>query len=383
MCLQRNQEKEVIFHQEDVVANNPSLIVEESEALDRISEEDQRDMSIHVSPSNIMDSIEDTDKTSITPSNSENITAAKRQDFIRCKTFKSNDWGLVIGASLRGKSHMESGLGCQDFHLYEELGKGWYLLIVSDGASSAEYAERGSRGNCNVASKLFKEMLSTNGWIDDSFFPSELEWYIECRSIFEKMKLIYRSKAKEQNDGTEESDFNATIILCLITPMGLLVTHIGDGRMGYLSELDEWKSMMTPHKGEEANQTLFLQGPWTTPHVPALRVSGVTVPEVKVIRGTPKAIVLMSDGCERAAWECSIYNDLKGRYEDVNLPHPAFMNPLLESINVESEDRLQLLIDIMDRGTRACEQERDDKTMLIAIKKNSNELSDIQTGQAD
>ena len=379
MCLQRNQESRKEDSHEGLgmdSANKEGI----SRISDGIIEEEPRNITIHDSPTKSQEEAVD---AQLNKSNNEIRSANNTQNFIRCQSYTSNEWGMVIGASLRGKSHIESAVGCQDFHLYEDLGEGWHLLIVSDGAGSAKYADRGSRGNCNVASKLLKEMLAANGWINNAVFPSELEWYIECRSIFEKMKLIYRSKAKEQNEDTEETDFNATIILCLITPIGILVTHIGDGRMGYLSKADEWKSLMTPHKGEEANQTLFLQNLWTIPHVPAFRVSGVLVPEVRIIREVPIAVVLISDGCERAAWECSIYNDLTGRFEDVNLPHPAFLNPLLDSIISEKEDKLQLLIDIMDRGTKACEQERDDKTMLIAILNNSNELSDIQTRQTD
>lgn len=298
-------------------------------------------------------------------------------DFVRKKTFELNEWGVILGASLRGKSHVESDTECQDYHLFEDLGNGWQLFIVSDGAGSAKFAERGSKGNCTVACQLFKGMIYANKWVEEQSMPTELQWYIECRSIFEKMKLVYRNKANE-SDGLEETDFNATIILCVVTPNGLMTAHIGDGRMGFLSQNGEWKSLMVPHKGEEANQTIFLQNAWTFPRVPALKISGVFVPEVRILYEIPQAIVLMSDGFERSAWECSIYNESKGRYEDINLPHPAFMNPLIESIVGEKEEnRIKLLIDIMDKGTKSCEQERDDKTMLIGINKEMYELSNI------
>ena len=131
---------------------------------------------------------------------------------------------------------------------------------------------------------------------------------------------------------------------------------------------------MVPHKGEEANQTLFLQNSWTTPQVPAFKVSGVFVPEIRVVPEVPQALILMSDGCERASWQCVMFDESIGKYIDKNKPHPEFMNPLIDAILQEHPNgRLQLLIDIMDRGTRACEQERDDKTMLLAIVKKEED----------
>lgn len=366
--------------------------VEESSTDGKNNEEvSLEDIGVHETTTNDVEEYKKTNQDNVCDNNETNIATTDNQeiinenevgdsktilavkdafdnDFIRESTYLENGMGIVIGASLRGKSHKESGTECQDFHLYGQLGKEWHALIVSDGAGSAKYSGRGSMANCNIALQLLSKMVAENRWIENDVFPSELEWYIQCRSIFEHMKLIYRGKIAEMEDGTRETDFNATIILCLITPNGLLTAHIGDGRMGYLSCEGEWKELMVPHKGEEANQTLFLQNSWTTPQVPAFKVGGVFVPETRVVREIPNAIVLMSDGFERASWECVMFNKTTGRYEYINKPHPEFMNPLIDALLEESPaDRLQLLIDIMDRGTKACEQERDDKTMLLVI----------------
>ncbi|MDO4801288.1 MAG: protein phosphatase 2C domain-containing protein, partial [Prevotellaceae bacterium] len=259
-----------------------------------------------------------------------------------------------------------------------ELSKGWSILVVSDGAGSAKHAGRGSKANCTISMKLLSDMIAKNKWIENSFLPSELDWYIEFRTICEKMKLIYQNKVEEMNDESVLTDFNATLLICVITPNGILSGHIGDGRMGYLSNDGEWKNLMTPHKGDEGNQTLFLQSSWDKPHVPALKVSNVYVPETRVIREIPKAVVLISDGCERSCWECSILDPTLGKYTDVNRPHPGFMNPLIESI-VDEEDskRFNLFVDIIDKGTKSCQTERDDKTMLIAMSTINYGISNI------
>lgn len=289
-------------------------------------------------------------------------------NFIRTSTCINSEDSIVLGASLRGRSHQDSATDCQDFHLYANIAKGWNVFVVSDGAGSAKFAGRGSKANCSIFVKLLSDTFTKNQWDKAVSLPSELDWHMEFRSICERMKLLFAEKAKEEC--VEETDFNATLIVCILTPYGMLCGHIGDGRMGYQSSNGEWKSLMIPHKGEEVNQTLFLQNNWVAPRVPTLKVSGVYVPETRVVNELPKTLVLMSDGCERSAWECSIYDSNLARYTDVNKPHSGFMEPLVDSIvNEKDEERLQLFIDIMDKGTKTCEQERDDKTMLMAILK--------------
>lgn len=283
-------------------------------------------------------------------------------------TLQSCDNGYVIGASIRGRSHELHDTPCQDYHIFEKVIDGWYILAVSDGAGSAKYAARGAKANSTFSVRLVKQMLMEKRWIENEYFPTELEWYIEARAIFERIKLIIRTKVSELEEESVEADFNATLLLAIVTPKGVLTAHIGDGRMGYLSDDDEWKAMMTPHKGDEANQTIFLQSGWTSPMVPAFKLGGIFVPEITIVRGMPKAIVLMSDGCERASWECSIMDIEKGKFVDNNIPYKGFMNPLIEALDSCShEDRMQLFVDILNHGTTACERELDDKTMLLAV----------------
>lgn len=287
------------------------------------------------------------------------------KSFVKLKSYINTNQEILIGASLRGKSHIESNTECQDYHMCDKLDNGWVVLVVSDGAGSAKFAERGAKANCNIALTLIKKLIQQKDW---KTLPTEKDWNIEVTSIFLQIREIFNHKVNKLCDGTKLSDFCATIMLAVITPDGILAAHIGDGRMGFKTNTNEWKSLSTPHKGEEANQTIFLQNSWNTPLVPALNISGVYVPETVVVNERPKAVVLLSDGCENSAWECSIFNPITGHYEDKNIPFAGFMDPLIESLLEEDEStRMDLLIDIIDHGTKACKQERDDKTILLLI----------------
>lgn len=271
----------------------------------------------------------------------------------------------VVGLSMRGRLHVRDNKPCQDNHWFESISEGWDLYIVSDGAGSAKHAERGSLANCKLISKLIKQLLEKNNWIEDNVFPTELDWYIEMRSIFETMRLFYKSKVEELSDGSVVKDFNATALVLLVTPNGMLSAHIGDGRMGYKNQNNEWCSIMTPHKGEEANQTLFVTSSWDKPTTPSFRVAGLTIPEVRAVNEKPQVVILMSDGCEKATWECTMYNEDLGKYSDKNIPFAGFLNPLLESLDNTNEERFETLKEIISDGTEACSREQDDKTILL------------------
>ena len=54
------------------------------------------------------------------------------------------------------------------------------------------------------------------------------------------------------------------------------------------------------------------------------------------------------------------------------------MDPLIESIIAEEDsNRFNLFVDIIDKGTKACQTERDDKTMLIVMSKINHGISNI------
>ncbi|MBR5133486.1 MAG: protein phosphatase 2C domain-containing protein [Alistipes sp.] len=327
----------------------------------------------------------------------------------RLVTSVADENSYVVGFSIQGRSHISNGTPCEDYHAYKELAPGWRLFITSDGAGSARESARGSKANCEMAEKFITQLLTAKGWIEKNYMPTELEWHIECYNIFLSMKNIIFRQADKQAAQYKESkeaelaaleaeiekcedlvqrghleskkhdlianinrplsarDFNATIILMLLTPNGMLTAHIGDGRMGYKSKDGEWKALLTPHKGDEASATVFIPNDWHQIRVPAFTMSDVYLPECKVVHELPEAIVLMSDGCENITWSCYT-RDENGYYYDPNKPFKGFFEPLLEEMNrdLTPEQRADRLIEIINVGTSAGKAEHDDRTMIFA-----------------
>ena len=286
--------------------------------------------------------------------------------------------GYVLGFSIQGRSHLGENVPCQDYHAFENLGDGWLLSIVSDGAGSAREAARGSKANCEMAMAMIKKLLKDKEWKKKNYLPTDKEWYIEIRNIFEIMQTVISEKAtelagdykKQHGVDLEARDFNATILTLIVTPKGMMAAHIGDGRMGYLSTEGEWQSLITPHKGEEASATVFVPNNWNRQMCrTAFTLSDVYLPDTVVRNERPKAFVLMSDGCESFSWMCKEYDKEKNYYFDRNKPFPKFFNPLIEFLNEKKDEprRIEDFIEVIDIGTEGGRREGDDRTMLFGV----------------
>ena len=275
-----------------------------------------------------------------------------------------NDNCIVVGASIIGMSHISMKLPCQDNCRYAYLEKGWGIAITSDGAGSAEHSEIGSRIVVERGIHYFRSVIEQKNWIKKGVLPTEAEWN---NIAFTTLKAIKTDMEKfSQNKQIDLSSLNATIIVIIHSPIGFLTTHIGDGRAGYKDDSNEWKSLITPHKGEEANQTIFITSDFW--NIPYFVLSGVMVPESHVIRCKPIAFTLLSDGCEHAAWQCNIKNETTSTYYDPNKPYARFFDPLISKLSKNATTNLKTSwIRFLTSGNSSFEKESDDKTMILGV----------------
>lgn len=279
----------------------------------------------------------------------------------------------VYGVTLLGRVHKQYGDTCQDYHLFADLGHKWHLYVVSDGAGSAKASNRGARTNCMAVIHLIKGLLERVDWQFRNDLPSELEWYQEFYAVCRQVKAVIVEKVESLDEHLKPKDFNATLLALIVTPCGMLSGHIGDGRMGYQTHDGNWHSIMTPHKGNEANQTVFVMNAWDQIKIPTLKMSGVAVPETVVCKSVPRAVVLLTDGCENFAWYCLQKNKETGFLEDRNMPFPGFFEPLIMSIShTIEENRLETFISFIDSSTEECSDEQDDRTLMIGLYVSKN-----------
>jgi serine/threonine protein phosphatase PrpC len=283
--------------------------------------------------------------------------------------FVNNSW-FVVGASSIGKSHLSNLKPCQDNHYCESIKEGWGIAVICDGAGSANHSEIGSAFVAQTAYTEFKNRLLINQSVINNQLPNHDEWQNISVLTFKNIYNSLLDFANEKN--IDFSSLACTVIVLVFTPVGILSTHIGDGRAGYCNEYGQWKSAITPHKGEEANQTIFLTS--TTWVVSSnFKMSDTLVPESRVINEKAIAFTLMSDGCEAHSFDCSKMDFEANKWIDPNLPSDIFFNPLLNQLRsmyenkVSTEEVTSSWYRFIEIGTPGLKDEPDDKTLIIGI----------------
>lgn len=285
------------------------------------------------------------------------------------KSSYKNDW-FVVGASAIGKSHITSNKPCQDNHYCENIGNGWGIAISCDGAGSADNSDLGSEYIAKNAFKILKKFIDKKQYHKKNTLPSDGEWNDIAKKTFIQLHQNLEEFAKSKS--VEINSVACTVIAVIYSPIGLLVAHLGDGRAGYCNENGDWKSIITPHKGEEANQTIFISSSaWKNRD--DFIMSGVTVPEFRVIREKPIAFTLMSDGCENHSFECSKMDTTSNKWNDPNIPFPKFFNPLVEHLKELNKNKVSIVDanskwkKFVEEGTQGMKEESDDKTLILGI----------------
>lgn len=279
---------------------------------------------------------------------------------------KSN-W-IIVGASVIGKGHIERNIPCQDAHKHEMLNENWGIAILADGAGSCDNSHIGSGFIVEKGSQLFTSLVEKRGWIKKSKLPTDKTWRKWAVHTLTEIKKQLTQFSKEEK--FELNTLSSTIIVLIFSPKGLLSAHIGDGRAGYCDTTNSWKSAITPFSGEQVGTTVFL----TTEYVwesPELYI------ETRVIYSNIKAFTLLSDGCETGCYECYLKKPDKEEYFDPNNPYDNFFNPnVIALLNMEKEKILRnemnrKWMDFLENGNEIFAKETDDKTMILAVLKNS------------
>lgn len=274
-----------------------------------------------------------------------------------------NKWTIVY-ASVIGNLHIKESLPCQDACAVKDLGKGWGIATLADGAGSCEHSNMGALQSVHLAIQHFTNWIHQNQWIERQILPTEEAWNASAATTLRAIKedLLIFSQQKE----ISFESLSCTLIVLIYSPLGILLTHVGDGRAGYLSAQQAWHSLMTPFKGEEANQTIFVTSDFEEDITSKL--------ESKVVKGEVLAFCLLSDGCEKSAFECNLFDKEKGVYYDPNRPYPKFFDPNLHAIKAlekqhkSQEEMNALWQNFLESGNPQLKNESDDKTLILGVR---------------
>lgn len=283
-----------------------------------------------------------------------------------------SSWGLsgdqrwiFVGDSVQGYNHVASGLPCQDCYNALSLDRNWQLMVTSDGAGSSINSQRGSAALCtNIVPRLISGLFETGELNLNAGLPSREDWARVGGVAFRRMREEVIRIAESQ--GMDPAEYNSTISIAIFSEAGLLIGHVGDGRGAYLKSNNEWAASMLPHKGEEPNQTVFLNSKWDTLE---FAPNGAPLPEFSVFEGPIRAVALLTDGMEKHAFQCSVIDPATSQWSDPNIPYPRFFSPLHSIVlnsSTQQGDLNEAWTRFLTEGTPALKMEHDDKTLVLA-----------------
>ncbi len=244
----------------------------------------------------------------------------------------------VIGASVVGTSHRKTDKPCQDAHAYRVLPDG-ALLVVADGAGSAERAEAGARLAVAVALEVLLEGVAL-GW------PSSEQVWRElfAAAYAQAQQAIFDLAAR---DGATPRDYATTLLCAALSADLLAVAQLGDGVVVAQDGAGQYFVAAAPQRGEYANETYFLVQP-----------NALTNVAVQVYAEPVQALAVMTDGLLRLVLDVQ-----------TTTPHAPFFNPLLAFAKAAlyAEQASGQLADFLD-SDRVSARTDDDKTLVLAVR---------------
>lgn len=268
----------------------------------------------------------------------------------------------IITASVAGRSHIEDNKPCQDSYKFKLIDDYCGIAIIADGAGSCEHSHIGSQFVVRVGIKLYEKLIIKNNWNNLGAEPSSKEWRDE--SIVVAMNISKALEVFSKKECLNYKSLSSTLIVTFFSKKGIYSLNIGDGRGAFKNDAGEWKSIVTPHHGEQVGMTIFL----TSPEIWANLENYIYT---SVFDEPIVAFIILSDGYEKITFSC-YEKDEKGIYSDPNIPFSEFLNFKLNHTKVwlktKSLDQInekwnQFLVD----GNTILEKEDDDKTMIFGL----------------
>ena len=187
----------------------------------------------------------------------------------------------VIHCAVQGRGHVKNNIPCQD-KTYSIFINGVNVVALSDGAGSAKLSHFGAENTVkNICFELAEEF--------DNFFYEEDGIIIKNKIL---SKTLERLTKLSLELNCELKDLASTLLFVAIKEDRFILSHIGDGVIGYLKD-GEIKIATQPENGEFINTTVF-----TT--------SKNAINTMKIIKGklgTIKSFILMSDGSENSFYD--------------------------------------------------------------------------------
>ena len=181
----------------------------------------------------------------------------------------------------RGVYHEDNGVPCQDRAGYRYAANGNVILALSDGCSSAKYAEAAADANVDTVLRLFSGVPLRD------FLRRDMTAADVIDPILAAMKKKYGKRFTEA-----PAEFSATLLFAVTDGSDLLIGHLGDGNALCVKK-DGTTAFYSPEDNDgAANRTFF-----TVSSDAKTRLRLTQLPAAGV-----RNVLLYSDGPQKMLW---------------------------------------------------------------------------------
>lgn len=258
----------------------------------------------------------------------------------------------VVSATVRGSAHERSGSPCQDAHMISELPDGTVIMAVADGAGSASLGQLGA----TIAAQIAVSAL--NARLQDAFPTGREAWRDALVSAAARAHTAIVGTAVAS--GLPPGDLATTLILAVVGRRGVALLQIGDG--GVVADQGDGRlvAVLTPERGEYANETVFLT---TSDYFDR--------PQTVFLSNEPAALAVFSDGVQRLGLHVVTWT-----------PHGPFFDPLFRDVGAAtddrtSEDRLREFL----ASPSVRQRSDDDSTLVLLVRQPRTETAPSSASQ--
>ena len=181
----------------------------------------------------------------------------------------------------RGVYHEDNGVPCQDRAKYRYAKNGNVILALSDGCSSAKYAEAAAEANVDTVLRLFSRLPLRE------FLRQEKTAADVVGAILAAMKRKHGKRFTES-----PADFSATLLFAVTDGADILIGHLGDGNALCVNG-DGTSAFYSPEDNAGASdRTFFTVSPEATDRLRLTRLPAQNV----------RNIMIYSDGPQKMLW---------------------------------------------------------------------------------
>jgi serine/threonine protein phosphatase PrpC len=247
----------------------------------------------------------------------------------------------VIGQSVIGSSHVQTGKPCQDAVRYKLISWGddeALLGFISDGAGSARYAD--------IAADLAVEngLSVTEEWLRNGNELDEPRLLQLGEAIYDELTAVAAAYESPVNE------FSCTLLGFIILPHRACFLQIGDGAIIRNDGKGHFTTIWWPHNGEYQNTTAFLIDDQNLPNL-----------KTRIIEEEITEIAVFTDGLQMLALN-----------NETITVHQPFFNDLFKWLRKADDARNISILNNKLReylsGSVINSRTDDDKTLLLATK---------------